>query len=344
MTYPHFTDNNTSLLKRFLSKEVYCKLEFIKTPSEFSFADCIKSGLKNPDSSVGFYAGDVDCYGIFSELFTPVINCYHGVTSEISHKSDFSRADLPILDPEGKYIRSTRIRVARNVSGYSFTAGIDLKSRQMLEQEVVAVLANLKGEYHGTYSPYGELHETAFDDLKRKGLFFPRGDRFQDAAGMNRDYPACRGMFVSKDQRFRVWLNEEDHLRLISQQQGEDLAGVYNHLSRVLTTLGSQLQFSVHDRYGHLTSCPSNIGTTMRAGVHIQLKKLASDRDTLERLAAKHDLQIRGTGGEKTAVVDNVFDISNERRLGVSEKEIIQTLHTGLTEILHHEKIMEDSL
>jgi creatine kinase/arginine kinase len=133
-------------------------------------------------------------------------------------------------------------------------------------------------------------------------------------------------------------LNEEDHLRLISQESSSDLSGVYNHLGQALRLLQQHLHFAQDKRYGYLTSCPTNLGTSMRAGVHIRLENLDKNRSLLEKLAGNHRLQIRGTGGENTDVADNVFDISNKRRLGLSEVEIVTGLHKGLLAIIDAEK------
>ena len=76
----------------------------------------------------------------------------------------------------------------------------------------------------------------------------------------------------------------------------------------------------------------------MRAGVHIQLKKLEKNQALLKNLVAQYQLQIRGTGGEKTSVERGIFDISNTQRLGIPESRIIQNLHSGLAAIIEVEK------
>ena len=136
----------------------------------------------------------------------------------------------------------------------------------------------------------------------------------------------------------RVWVNEEDHMRIISQDTSSDLSGVFNLLCKALLVLEQTLNFEKDDTYGYLTSCPTNIGTTMRAGVHIHLQKLNQNRTLLTSLTKAHGLQIRGTGGEKTQVDNAVFDISNHRRLGISEVDIIKNLHRGLQKIISTEK------
>lgn len=327
---PPFDETSKSLVKKHLSQEIYERLLARSTKSGFTLSKAIRSGVLNPDSSIGIYAGDAESYQLFSEIFDPVIEEYHGIRRGDLHRSDFSPVTLPDPDPEKQYILSTRVRVARNVEHFSFTNHLLLKERQQLEKTVLEALATLPDAFSGDYYPL----ETARDTE----ILFKKGDRFQEAAGINSDFPKCRGIFYARHKCFRLWLGEEDHLRLISQENSSDLAGVFNHLGSALAALEKRLNFIRDERYGYLTTCPTNLGTSMRAGVHIRLKNLSRRRTLLYELAGKHQLQLRGTGGENTEVEDGVFDISNKSRLGLSEVSIIRRLHRGILAIIDAEK------
>ncbi len=321
-----------------MSLKIFNALEHQKTDSGFTLAQAINSGIKNSDSSIGVYAGDAQSYKTFSLLFDPIICEYHEFSKNKKHKPDISRLILPSLDPEEKYIRSTRIRVARNLKGFSFPCHISLSQRRKLEKKIVSALDRLKDDLRGKYYSFESIDEKELKRLKKENLWFQKGDRFQDAAGINSDFPKCRGIFHSFDKRFMVWVNEEDHLRIISLERTSDISSVYNRLSRALPTLNQNLDFSRDKTYGYLTSCPTNIGTSMRAGVHIRLEKLERNKDLLHDLVRTYNLQIRGTGGEKTKIRHAVFDISNRQRLGISESRIIQNLHNGLLAIIKAEQ------
>ncbi|GAB6142939.1 phosphagen kinase [Desulfocicer niacini] len=187
------------------------------------------------------------------------------------------------------------------------------------------------------------IEQTHFKNIKsasqdRRNFLFKKGDRFQEAAGINRDWPAFRGCFVSQDTRFRLWINEEDHLRVISMDNHGDMTRTFNRLVSALELLEKKLNFAWDDTLGYLASCPSNIGTAMRAGVHIRLPRLSRTPKILHAQAEKLNLQIRGTQGEKTRVEDGVFDISNEKRLGVTENDCIKTLHRGISHLIRLEE------
>jgi len=333
-----FPEKSNSLVKKHLSSKIYKALEHKQTDSGFTLEKAIHSGLENPDSTIGIYAGDSRSYQTFSPIFDPIIQEYHGELENLKHKSDIRELNLPVLDPEGKYIQSTRIRVARNLKSFSFPCHIALSQRHALEKKIIAVLNYLSGNLEGNYYSFEHSDKKKLNRLETKNFWFQKGDRFQDAAGINSDFPKGRGVYLSFDQKLMVWVNEEDHLRIISLEKTSDLSKVYNRLCQCISALNQHLDFAWDKRYGNLTSCPTNIGTSMRAGVHIQLKKLEHKKKLLLNITQAYNLQIRGTSGEKTKIKNAVFDISNRQRLGISESGIIQNLHAGLLAIIKAEK------
>jgi len=81
--------------------------------------------------------------------------------------------------------------------------------------------------------------------------------------------------------------------------------------------------FAHSDKLGYITSCPTNLGTALRASVHIHLPYLGLEKAFFERIADKYNVQIRGAHGEHTETDDHIYDISNKRRLGLSEVELV---------------------
>lgn len=338
MTAILFPGTSTSLVKKHLSQALFKSLERLETASGFTLEKAIRSGIRNPDSSIGIYAGDTESYQVFSPVFDPLISEYHHFPPGRTHVSDFALPNLPLTDPEGKYILSTRIRVARNLKNYSFPPNLPLSHRKALEEKIIRALGLLKSDLAGEYRSLADMGRNKRPE--DKGIVFTKGDRFQDAAGINSDFPEGRGVFSSLDRRLMVWVNEEDHLRIMSLERSSDLSGAFHQLCRALQALSPPLEFAFDNRLGYLTSCPTNLGTAMRAGVHIRLEKLDRKKEILDGLAKAYHLQIRGTRGEKTEVEDAVFDISNAQRLGIGEAAVIQTLHQGLSAIIKAEETL----
>lgn len=94
----------------------------------------------------------------------------------------------------------------------------------------MGVLKKLRGEYNGTYYSLSNLDASTKQKLTQDHFLFKEGDRFLQAASACRFWPTGRGIFHNEDKTFLVWINEEDHLRIISMQRGGDLGTVYRRL------------------------------------------------------------------------------------------------------------------
>ena len=169
-------------------------------------------------------------------------------------------------------------------------------------------------------------------------FLFKEGDRFLEACGLNRNWPEGRGIFHNNEKTFLVWVNEEDQLRIISMQQGADIGAVFTRLSKAVAKIEKVAEFAHDDHLGYITSCPTNLGTALRASVHIALPKLGVQMTEFQKIADKYDVQIRGIHGEHSESADHVYDISNKRRLGRSEVDLVQDMYNGVKAMIAKEK------
>jgi len=167
---------------------------------------------------------------------------------------------------------------------------------------------------------------------------FKEGDKYLAYASLNRDWPSGRGIYHNDDKTFLVWVNEEDQLRIISMQKGSNIRQVFERLSRASTEIEKVAKFAHDDHLGYVTSCPTNLGTGLRASVHIKLPKLGVQKREMEAIASKYYVQIRGIHGEHSESDDHVYDISNLRRLGRSEVELVQDMYNGVKAMINREK------
>ena len=320
------------------------QLQGIRCNCGFALDDVVRSGRLNPDSAVGTYAGDGVCYERFAPLFDGIVGGYHGLTEWV-HRSDFDPAHLHHLGTSlanEPRIRSTRIRVARNLRGMAFPPAITRDDRLRVEARIVAALGTLSGDLAGSYTPLSALGDDERRRLVEAHLLFKQGDRFLEAAGCNRDWPEGRGIYRSADDGFMVWVNEEDTMRIIAMAPGGDIVGTFTRLSRAVSALEERLDFAIDERLGYLSSCPTNLGTAMRASVHVELPGLAAAADGVEQAAAV-GLSLRGVHGEHSAAEGGVVDLSNKRRLGVTEAECVSTLVKGVFELLERESKVVNS-
>ncbi|XP_068214770.1 arginine kinase-like [Palaemon carinicauda] len=338
--------DSSSLLKKYLTQEVFDNIKNRTTSSGATLHDCVKSGFANPDSHIGLYAPDAESYACFKELFDPVIDEYHGGfgPDDIHPKVDFGdNGDLGDLNEWGDYVVSTRVRCARSVEGYPFNPLLTKDQYVELEQDIDTALQTLENDLPGRFYSLSDISPEEQEELLEKHILFKQGDRFLEAAGACRFWPDGRGIFLNADNTLVIWVNEEDHLRIISMQEGGNLSEVYSRFVHAVTALGEKLPFSSSEHLGFLSFCPTNLGTGIRASVHIRLPKLGEDIQTLEETADKYNLQVRGTSGEHSEATDYIFDISNRRRLGITEIEALQEMYDGVKEIIQIEKSLEDA-
>nr|ATG85037.1 arginine kinase [Conus lividus] len=329
-----------SLLKKNLTPDVFELLKDKKTTLGGTLADCIRSGCKNLESGVGIYACDPEAYTVFAPVLDKVIKDYHKVT-KLNHPEpdfgDLSKLGFGNLDPEGKMIKSTRVRVGRSHAGYGFPPVLNKKQRLDMEDKTKKALAKLDGELKGTYYPLVGMSKATERQLIEDHFLFKDDDRFlRDASGYD-DWPAGRGIFHNPSKTFLVWVNEEDHLRFISMQNGGDLGQVYTRLVKAIRSLEKELTFAKKPGLGYLTFCPSNLGTTLRASVHIKIPNLSATPG-FNKFCESHNIQARGIHGEHTESVGGVYDISNKRRLGLTEIQAIREMKDGVMAVIAEEK------
>ncbi|XP_050093332.1 arginine kinase isoform X2 [Anopheles aquasalis] len=329
--------DSKSLLKKYLTKEVFDALKNKKTSFGSSLLDCVQSGFENHDSGVGIYAPDAESYSLFADLFDPIIEDYHkGFKKTDKHpQRDFGDVNaFGNVDPTGEYVVSTRVRCGRSMEGYPFNPCLTEAQYKEMEQKVSSTLSGLDGELKGKFYPLTGMDKAVQQQLIDDHFLFKEGDRFLQAANACRYWPSGRGIYHNDNKTFLVWCNEEDHLRIISMQMGGDLGQVYRRLVTAVNEIEKRVPFSHHDRLGFLTFCPTNLGTTIRASVHIKVPKLAKDYAKLEATADKYNLQVRGTRGEHSEAEGGIYDISNKRRMGLTEFQAVKEMYDGISEII----------
>jgi len=341
MTYPTFPKHSPSILAKHLSLEIFELLKNKTTANGFTLKQAINSGVVNSDSEIGIYAGDAESYETFAPLFDKIIEDYHGFGKEERHHSNLNPNDLIIESFDENYVLSTRIRVGRNLEAFPLGAGISKEQRNGVECLVSEALCLLEGELAGEYYPLLGMRKEVQESLIKEHFLFKEGDRFLEAAGLNRDWSEGRGIYLNHAKSFLVWLNEEDQLRIISMQKGGDVLEVFSRLVSAIKMLEKQVTFAYTEHLGYIASCPTNLGTSMRASVHIKLPNLGEDMPKFKAITERYNLQIRGVNGEHSKSEGGVYDISNSRRLGVTEVEAVQEMVDGVNALIDAEKALE---
>ena len=328
---------HTNWMAKCLTKEVFEKLVDKKTPSGFTLDGVMQTGVDNPGHpfifTVGTVAGDEETYDVFSDLLDPIIEGRHnGYTKDKQHKTDLNPNNLiggDDLDP--KFVVSSRVRTGRSIRPIPLPPHCSRQERREVERILTKALASLKGSLKGKYYPLVGMTEAEQDKLIADHFLFDKPvSPLLTSSGMARDWPDARGIWHNNDKNFLVWVNEEDHVRVISMQLGGNMREVFTRfcdgLKKVEASIKKQgYNFMWNQPLGYVLTCPSNLGTGIRAGVHVKLQKL-SEHSQFEAILKVLRLQKRGTGGVDTASTDGTFDISNLDRLGTSEVEQVGVL------------------
>merc|ERR1719369_1738389 len=230
-------------------------------------------------------------------------------------------------------VKSTRIRVGRSIAGFGLSPGITKEQRLEMEGLMKNAFGKLEDDLSGDYFPLTGMDEAVRQQLVDDHFLFVSGDKNLIAAGMERDWPEGRGIFHNKEKTFLVWVNEEDQLRIISMQKGPDVKGVFERLARGIKAVQDSVKeesgkdFLISEKFGYLHSCPPNLGTGMRASVHVDLPGWT--KESVDKLKARCEelaVQPRGTRRESGGQTGCTYDISNKHRLGYSEVQLVQVM------------------
>mmetsp|Transcript_28102 Transcript_28102/g.68434 ORF Transcript_28102/g.68434 Transcript_28102/m.68434 type:complete len:522 (+) Transcript_28102:115-1680(+) len=269
------------------------------------------------------------------------------------------------LDPDGEYILQTRMRVARSVRGFPFSPKISREQRRELETLIQTCTQDfqttkdedLKGSYTGVMEMTNEQHA----DWIHRHILFHDPDALSLSAGLGRDWPDARGIYMNHSApetqnapsyhvspELMIWVNAEDHLRIISMSKGGDLLGVFTRLSKAIRALDASLQkrgygYESDPRLGFLNPSPENLGTALRASVFVKLPRLGQEPgfdELLARLRLESSTRFRGEFNNN-AKYTGIFDIANSERLGQSEVQLINTMINGVGRLIALEKRLE---
>lgn len=234
--------------------------------------------------------------------------------------------------PDNDIVLSSRVRLARNFSEVPFPtiAG---------EKDLARIYEFFKKEYSNQdFLNYGELEFVLMNDLSdterkvlvEKHLISPQLAKQENAAGA----------LISKNEQVSVMINEEDHVRIQLYFQGFQLDEALEEAFKVDDRLEEKIDYAFDETKGYLTSCPTNVGTGMRASVMMHLPALIFTEQISRMIPTINQLGfvVRGIYGEGSEAMGNIFQISNQITLGKSEEDIVADLRSVVIQLIEHER------
>merc|ERR1719419_1138119 len=335
-----------SLVASHVSKDVWEKLKGIKTKtSGFTLIQAIACAVEFDNQHCGIYAGDWDSYKDFAPVFDPIIQEYHGISAGSKHTSDMEVSKIKGNIDEDVPVHSCRIRVGRSIDGFGLSPGITKDQRLGVEKLMKSAVKNFPKDLSGNYYPLTGMNEAVRQQLVDDHFLFVSGDRNLTVAGMERDWPEGRGIFHNDAKTILLWVNEEDQTRIISMEKGGDVKGVFSRLARGIKAVGDSVKaecgkdYALSEQYGFIHSCPTNLGTGMRASVHVVLPGWT--KESVDKLKARCEelaVQPRGTRGESGGQTGHTYDFSNKHRLGYSEVQLVQVMIDAVNTLYKEDK------
>lgn len=235
-------------------------------------------------------------------------------------------------DATDHIVISSRIRLARNFDGVLFTNRNDMSSLEKVNSFSRSLLKPLKDVDGHQYSNINleQLSERDRAILVEKHLMSP---------ALEEKLP-YRNLVVSDDASIVIMVNEEDHLRIQSMVSGLRLEVAYERVLKIDKVIEEKYAYAFDERFGYLTACPTNVGTGLRASVMLHLPALTiSGKITrLIRSIIQLGYSVRGLYGEGSEALGNIYQISNQRTMGTSEKDTIEQLTKIVEGIIAEER------
>ncbi|XP_060687425.1 creatine kinase M-type-like [Hemiscyllium ocellatum] len=346
--FPNLARNQTYMAK-VLTIQMYKRLRARATQSGFTLDDIIQPGVDKSEYSstrtVGCVAGDAESYTVFMEFFDPLIELYHrDYQLNRMHRSNLNPENLKGgADLDELYVLICQVSTGRNVDDFCFPPHCSRGERRALEKLAKEALNALDGEFKGTYHSLKNLSEEKLQKLTAAGILTDNLiSPIMLSSGIARDWPDSRGVWHNDMMNFIVWVNKEDHLRITSIQDGGNMNQVFTRYCLGLKKLEEIYQQKKHpfiwkDNLGYVLTCPSDLGTGMRASVLVRLKYI-SKHQKFDEILKRLRLEKKPTGAVNAS---EVWDISNADRIGFSEVQLMQLLVDGIKLLINMDKYIE---
>ncbi len=247
---------------------------------------------------------------------------------------DYGLSWLEASGDHADIVLSTRVRLARNLQGQAFGPRARVNDREAVLERFRACTERCESLRAGT------LLEMPDAGVRTRKILLERRLVSRDLLGEEGDGPLNgTAVHLSGADPLSVMVNEEDHLRVQSLVSGLRIGEAWRMVDRLDEELGRELPFAYHSEFGYLTSCPTNVGTGLRASVFMHLPGLVLTKEIGKVLQGlgQVGLTFRGLYGEGSEVVGNFFQVSNQTTLGKAEEDLVDHLDKVVRQVIQYE-------
>lgn len=241
-------------------------------------------------------------------------------------------------ETEHTIIISSRVRLARNLSRYPFSSLLGEDGCREMIRDIVASIKNERTPLSALFE-YIDLNSASTLDIQsmlERHILSP--------LLVNSNGP--RGVLLKDDESVCVMIGEEDHIRIQSIFAGDDIDSAWDIADKIDNIIEETLEYAFDKDFGYLTSCPTNVGTGLRASymLHLPLLERMGQIKNLIQTLGKFGMAIRGIFGEGSESQGSIYQVSNQLTLGKSEQEIISALKNVTNQMIDAENSMREKL
>ncbi|XP_050325581.1 uncharacterized protein LOC126756511 isoform X11 [Bactrocera neohumeralis] len=362
-----------SYLSRFLKRSVFEKIRLRQTRLDHNLFDVIwpsmrktsKVRLLEEDISCGIIAPDFDVYVVFQEFLVPLIKDMHCMSVNEDFKPHPRIAFFPmenavrlntaafIFDDESNLIQRCTVECSRNLEDFELPVNLTIGQVEQAERMIMgkiftnhfveAIGETESGSYY-TLTEILEEDSEIYATLQKLGLLIPlldMKDTVQGAESLAFNgslWPYGRGVYINSANNLALWLNCQEHLRVISTSSDANAANMgvaYTRVGRVISFLERELHFKESYFLGYLQARPAYLGTGLKFTTTINLPNLMKEVDNLRHLCSVRGLNLITCATSKSDV-----QLVNMQSLGVIEYVLFQDYCTAVTNIVSLEKDM----
>ncbi|XP_037953929.1 arginine kinase isoform X1 [Teleopsis dalmanni] len=363
----------TSYLSRFLKQSVYDRIKKRQTRLDHNLFDVIWPAMRKTsklrhleeDINCGIISPDFDVFVVYQEFLVPLIKDMHCMDLEAEFKPHPRIAYFPmengerlntagfIFDDESNVVQRCIVECSRNLDEFelplNLTIGqIEQAERLMMGKIFTSAFSEAIGESEmGSYYTLTEIleeHSVILEMLNTLGLMIPildSKDTIQQAESMAFNghlWPYGRGVYLNSENNLALWLNCQEHLRVISTTNASnaaDMGSAYTRVGRAVSYLENKLHFKESYLLGYLQARPSFLGTGLKFSTNVKLPNLMKEMDNLRHLCS-----VRGLSLITNPISNTTVRLINMQSLGAVEYVLFQEYSTAVTNILSLEKDM----
>lgn len=241
------------------------------------------------------------------------------------------------LNTDYNYI-SSRIRFARNFDSFLFPGRLSDKTAKKLVDNILDKLSNLSVDLG--FKGRTDILDR-FSEIDRMSMY---DRKILNMTLAKKKTPT--GIILSDDENITIIINGDDHIRLQILSTGINLYKLFEQANTIDDYINERFDYAFNEKYGYLTTYPTNIGTGMRAGVvlHLPASSRSKDFSRLVSGVSRFGVVIRGINGEGRENFGSLFEVSNPKTLGITEKEILDTVTRVANQLNANEKQFREAL